>query len=169
MTGFQCSCCGQFHDDLPMSLGSPAPAAWYDIPAEERADRAQLSSDQCIIDDEHFFLLGRLELPVVDSSEPFVWLTWVSVSESNFERANQLWDTQGRESEPPYFVWVQSALPYPGGTLSLKGELHTRPLGERPMVYLEPSDHPLSVEQRSGVTIARVQVIVEGALHGGQP
>ena len=151
-----------------MSLGSPAPAAWFDIPESERDRRTRLSSDACIIDGKHFFLLGRIELPVSDSPDPFVWLTWVSVSEANFARAGDLWYTEGRESEPPYFVWIQSALPYPGGTLSLKGELITRPVGQRPLVMLEPTDHPLAVEQRNGITLARVQEIVEGALHGGE-
>lgn len=168
MPGFHCVTCGSFHDELPMCLGSPAPAAWFDIPTGDRDHRAQLSSDQCVIDNQHFFLLGRIELPVRDSPDPFVWLTWVSVSESNFARAGELWGTEGRESEPPYFVWVQSVLPYQGGTLSLKGELITRPVGQRPLVMLEPSDHPLSVEQRNGITLARVQEIVENALHGGE-
>lgn len=29
--GFECSCCGEFHDQLPMSHGSPAPYYWYEI------------------------------------------------------------------------------------------------------------------------------------------
>ena len=149
-----------------MCLGSSAPALWFDIPDEERPSRGLLSSDQCIIDGKHFFVLGRLVLPVQDSLEPFVWLTWVSVSEKNFSRASDLWHTPGRETEPPYFAWVQSALPYTPGTLSLKAELVTMPLGERPLVRLEPTDHPLAVEQRNGITMARVQEIVETALHG---
>jgi hypothetical protein len=101
------------------------------------------------------------------SDEPFVWLSWVSVSEANFTRASELWSRPGREGEPPYFVWLQSALPYPGGTLSLRGSLHTQPVGCRPLIVLEASDHPLSVEQSQGITRARVQEIVEAALHGG--
>lgn len=168
MPGFHCTSCGQFHEDMPMCLGSPAPAAWFAIPEHERDERCLLSSDQCVIDNKHFFLLGRIEIPVLDSDDPFVWLSWVSVSEANFNRASDIWETEGRESEPPYFVWVQNALPYPGGTLSLKGSLLTQPIGSRPLVVLEESDHPLSVEQREGITLARVQEIVESALHGGE-
>ena len=117
MEGFLCSCCGQYHDDLPQVLGAPAPAAWEAIPASERDERAVLSSDQCVIDNAHFFLLGRLELPILNGPDPFTWLTWVSVSESSFSRASDLWSSEGRESEPPYSARVQSALPYAGGTL----------------------------------------------------
>lgn len=166
MQGFHCSTCGQYHEDLPMCLGAPAPAAWFAIPEQEREERCLLSSDQCVIDDTHYFLLGRLEIPVHGSDEPFVWLSWVSVSEANFKRASELWRTPGRESEPPYFAWLQSALPYPGGTLSLRGALLTQPVGNRPLIALEASDHPLYLEQSQGITRDRVQEIVEAALHG---
>ena len=165
MPGFRCATCGEFHEELPMCLGSPAPALWFSIPEEERERRALLSSDQCVVDDKHFFILGRLEIPVHGSSQPFVWLTWVSLSEKNFLRASELWETEGRESEPPYFGWIQSALPYSEPTLSLKSEVVTQPLGERPLIRLEPTDHPLAVEQREGITMERVQQIVARALH----
>jgi hypothetical protein len=168
VAGFRCSHCGQDHEGLPFSYGNPAPQAWWAIPEAERAARAALSSDQCVIDDRWFFLLGLLELPVHGEAEPFAWRVWVSVSETNFRRASELWESAGRESEPPYFGWLQSALPYPGGTTNLKCLLHTRAVGERPRVELEPTEHPLALEQRNGITLARVQQIAEQLLHGDQ-
>jgi hypothetical protein len=38
-------------------------------------------------------------------------------------------------------------------------------LGERPSVELEPTSHPLAVEQRNGITVARVHEIAETLLH----
>jgi hypothetical protein len=46
-----------------MCLGADAPALWYALPEGERAERAFLSSDECVIDDEHFFVRGRVVLP----------------------------------------------------------------------------------------------------------
>jgi hypothetical protein len=166
MSGFHCSQCGEYHDQLPMSFGAAAPAAWYAIPEPEREQRAQLSSDQCIIDGKYFFLLGRLQLPVVDSPEPFVWLTWVSVSEENFNRASDFWHRAGRESEHPYFAWIQSELPYQTSTLALRASLQTQPVGCRPLVDLEPCDHPLAIEQQTGIDMTRVREIVQNVLHG---
>jgi hypothetical protein len=163
--GFHCATCGQYHAELPLVLGAPAPAAYEAVPVAERAERCALSSDQCIIDNKHFFVLGRLEIPVLGQSTPFTWLCWVSLSEQNFERACELWHAKGRESEPPYFAWVQSALPYSPSTLSLKANLVTQPLGERPLVVLQQSEHPLVREQEHGMSLARVQQIVENALH----
>jgi hypothetical protein len=90
---------------------------------------------------------------------------WVSLSEKNFLRACKLWHNEGRETEPPYFGWLQNELPYEPSTLSLKTSVQTMPVGERPNIILEPSDHPLSLEQQHGITMARVQQIVETCLH----
>ncbi len=167
MHGFDCATCGQHHDELPMSLGSPAPALWYSIPQSERERRAVLSSDQCIVDGEHYFILGQLVLPVLDGPQPFVWLAWVSLSERNFLRASELWKSPGRESEPPYFGWLQSALPYEPSTLGLKTHVLTQPVGTRPLIELEATEHALSIEQHRGITLTRVQSIVERAIHPG--
>lgn len=166
MQGFHCATCGQHHDALPTTFGAPAPAAWYAIPEAEREQRAQLSSDQCVIDGTHYFLFGCLEIPVFDSGEPFTWLTWVTVSEEHFDRTSELWEAEGRESEPPYPARTQSDFPYEVSTLNLKATLHTQPLGVRPLVLLEPCDHPLAHEQHAGITLDRVRELAERCLHG---
>jgi hypothetical protein len=165
--GYQCKTCGRWHDDLPMSFGADAPY-WYEVIApEERSRRAELGSDQCIIDNQHYFVRGCLEIPVLDGPGPFVWGVWVSLSEKSFERMSELWAAPGRESEAPYFGWVSTSLPGYPETLNLKANVHSRPVGHRPLIELEPTDHPLAVEQREGITMARVQEIVEIVLHHG--
>jgi hypothetical protein len=164
---YTCSTCGQLHEALPLSYGAPAPELWFEIPENERARRAELSSDQCVIDGKHFFVLGRLLIPLHDSDESFCWLAWVSLSETNFRRASELWHEPGRENEPPYFGWLQSALPYRPGTLALKTQVLTQPVGQRPLIVLEETDHPLSLEQRDGISMARVQQIAEMVQHAG--
>ncbi len=127
----------------------------------------QLGSDQCVIKNKHFFIRGLIRLPVLDADQDFEWGVWVSLSRDNFERASGLWETEGREAEPPYFGWLSSELrPYEPSTLNLKTNVHTQPVGLRPLVELEPTDHPLAVEQREGITLARVQEFAEILLHG---
>ncbi len=165
MRGFRCRSCGEFHDVLPMHYGAAAPALWFMVPAAERELRCVLSSDQCIIDDKHFFVVGNLEIPVAGVGERFSWDVWVSLSDKNFTRACELWERPGRESEPPYFGWLTTSLPCYPNTLNLKTRVHTREVGRRPYVELEPAEHPLAVEQREGITMARVQEIAELILH----
>jgi hypothetical protein len=166
MPGYLCSRCGEHHDDPPLHYGFQAPAAWYAIPEENRSQRCLISSDQCIIDEEHFFIVGNLELPIIGSKEKFSWDVWVSLSASNFARACNLWQQAGRESEPPYFGWLSSSVPGYPETLSFKTMVHTREIGVRPFVELEPTEHPLAIEQRDGVTWERVQELAEIVLHG---
>ncbi|WP_373568737.1 DUF2199 domain-containing protein [Pseudomonas sp. efr-133-TYG-103a] len=54
MSSFLCSTCNKQHDDLPMCFGPGAPDHWFSMPESERAERGELSSDQCVIDDKHF-------------------------------------------------------------------------------------------------------------------
>jgi hypothetical protein len=165
MKGWRCRCCGEVHGELPMHYGAPAPALWFTIPEAERERRCLLSSDQCIIDDQYFFIVGNLELPVAGVREPFSWDVWVSLSDRNFARACELWEQPVRESEPPYFGWLSTSLPGYPDTLHLETNVHTRTVGRRPRVELKPTDHPLAVEQRQGITLARVQEIAELVLH----
>lgn len=166
MSGFDCSTCGQHHPELPMCLGLPAPELWYRLPEAERSS-AQLSSDQCVLAGRYYAILGRILLPVIDATVPFTWLAWVSLSETSFQRCHTLWDSPTRELEPPYFGWLHSALPgYSSSTLSLKTHVQTMRLGERPVITLEATTHPLSLEQRHGITLNRVQQLVEASLHG---
>ena len=164
--GWKCGVCGQRHKGVPVSYGAHAPYLWNTIPDNERKRRCLLSSDQCVIDGQHFFVAGCIDIPIVDRESTFSWSVWVSLSQANFDRATDLWETLGRESEPPYFGWLSTALPaYPVPTLNLKTHVHTRPVGVRPYIELEPTDHPLAVEQREGIPWQRVQEIAEIVLH----
>jgi hypothetical protein len=165
VNGFQCLRCGVYHDDLPMAYGTDAPY-WYDeVAPEERDARTQLTSDQCIIDGEHFFVRGVLEIPVLDGDEVFTWGVWVSLSEKNFDRMHEVWNNPGREEEPPYFGWLSTEVPGYPSTINLKILVHTRQLGQRPAIELEQTDHPLAVEQHEGITMARVREIADELLH----
>jgi hypothetical protein len=53
-SSFKCHTCGQVHDELPLSFGADAPVHYYGVPEDERQERTLLSSDQCVIDDEHY-------------------------------------------------------------------------------------------------------------------
>jgi hypothetical protein len=166
---FYCSSCGEEHDGPPLSYGAAAPAPWYAIPTAERERRTTLDGELCVIDGDHHFVKGNIRLPILygpEGIDHFAWTVWVSLSAANFARTKALWHTSGRESEPPYFGWLSTILPGYPSTGNLKTMVHTQPVGERPRIELEPTDHPLAVEQREGITMARVQEIAERVLHG---
>ena len=55
-------------------------------------------------------------------------------------------------------------MPYPE-TMNLKTRVHLRDQGIRPFIELEPTDHPLAVEQRQGISVARVAEIYAMLMH----
>lgn len=162
-TGFHCTCCGKHHDEMPMAFSIGAPAYWS--PEIAAHPDSVLTPDQCIINGEHFFIRGNIEIPVHDSDVPFSWGVWVSLSERSFEHASENWEREGREHSEPYFGWLSVVLPYEPTTINLKTSVHTQPVGTRPDIELEHTDHPLAVEQRTGITLTRVQQIVETMMH----
>ena len=149
-----------------MNYTAPAPAYWK--PEYVGMPGCELTDETCVLGGEHFLVRGRIEIPVLDGDgEVFSWGVWVSLSAPNFARAMELWDTPGREAEPPYFGWLSTELPgYTPGTLLLKTNVHTRRVGQRPLVEVEPTEHPLAVEQRTGITLARVREIGVGGWGG---
>jgi hypothetical protein len=163
MTGFYCSCCGEYHDHLPLNYGVPAPIYWSEELAKDK--NSELGQDLCIIEGEHFFIKGNVEIPIRDFNEIFAYSIWVSLSSENFERAVKLWNDPKRVEEEPYFGWFSCQLPSYPDTLNLKTLVHTRELGVVPYIELEPTEHPLAIEQREGITMERVKEIAELNLH----
>ncbi|MCY0925713.1 DUF2199 domain-containing protein [Streptomyces sp. H27-H1] len=162
--GFTCSSCGERHTELPMSYSAAAPDVW-NAGFEADAD-SMLSSDQCVIKGHHFFIRGMIEIPVIGSTDIFSWGVWVSLSRDDFTRALDVWNAEGREAEKPYFGWLSTELAlYSEGTADLKTNAHTRPVGKRFSIELEPTGHPLAVEQRTGITRERVREIAMAVLH----
>ncbi|MFJ7941791.1 MULTISPECIES: DUF2199 domain-containing protein [Bacillaceae] len=160
--GYQCKCCGNYHDELPLSYGSPVPDYYEEVPFEEQEKRIEMNEDVCIIDDEYFFIRGCIELPVMDGEDPFIWDVWVSLSETNFDKMMEYWEVEGREKDlKPMFGWLQTSIPCYPETLNLKTMVHTRPIGLRPSIELEPTEHPLSIEQRKGIGFKRIKQIAE--------
>jgi hypothetical protein len=162
-TGFWFATCGIFHEELPMCYGVPAPDYWEMLSEEERGKRGEITTDLCVIDQSDFFVRGNLEIPVQNSEEVFIYTVWVSLSEKNFARTLELWNSSDREQEPPYFGWLSTSLPGYPPTLNLKTMVHTRAVGTVPFIELEPTDHPLAIEQRQGISRERIQEIAEYA------
>jgi hypothetical protein len=163
--GYVCRSCGEWHDELPFAYHAPAPATWSPELADD--EDSELGEEQCVVRRAHFFVRALIRLPVLDAEQDFEWGVWVSLSDENFLRMSDLWEQEGREAEPPMFGWLSTELPiYTTSTLNLKAMVHMEPVGLRPLVELEPTTHPLSVEQRDGIDLARVQEFAARLLHG---
>lgn len=154
---YRCSVCDELHEGLP-DIAADRPDYWWSIPEAERGKRIELTEDTCIVDGEHFFIRGVLELPIRDSEEVFGFGVWVSQKRENFYKYLENFDT---DAIGPFFGWLSNRLSYyQDDTLSLKTMAHFRGQGLRPEIELEPTDHPLAVHQREGLTLEEAWQIV---------
>jgi hypothetical protein len=156
---WSCRCCGKQFQTLPLDFACRAPDPWFGVPETERGTRSKLDSDVCIINQNSIFVRGCLEIPVLGSDERFIWGLWASVSKQSFQRILDLWQATIIEDEPPIFGWLSNNVPTYPATFALKTHLHLRANGARPSIELEPTDHPLAVEQRVGISLSRVEEI----------
>lgn len=159
-----CACCGKDYKTLPFAYGFDQPDNWHGVPEQQRQHRTTLGTDTCTIDEREFYIRGCIVIPVIDHADPFVWGVWASVSEQSFERIGQLWDVEVREHEPPFFGWLANDNPIYPTTRSLKLNVVLKNSRQRPSFLLEPTDHPLAVEQRNGITLDRVKEIASQIL-----
>ncbi len=166
MFRFKCVSCGEWHEGMP-SFGAEAPVYYDEVAPEERERRCILGTDDCVIDDKFFFVRGCLDIPVHGERDSFSWGVWVSLSRQNFEEFARHFDTRQRSHVGPFFGWLSSRLPLYPDSVNLKTRVHLRDDGIRPYIELQPSDHPLALEQRDGISPDRVAEIFAFFHHSG--
>lgn len=163
---YKCSVCAETHDDLP-DLGLDRPDFYWTVPEAERTDRIELSDDICIIDEEHFFIRGVLEIPIHDYPQRFGFGVWVSQKRENFATYLENYDSSNID---PFFGWLSTNIGYyRPETLLLKTMVHFRGNGLRPAIELEPTEHPLSLDYHNGITLDKAWEIVHYYLNPPEP
>jgi hypothetical protein len=159
---FVCATCGERHTGpaLSWSVGGPYP----DRPRRKRLVRPPEvgTEDQLWVafaGRTRPFLRAQLLLPVADGPHDFAYVVWVEVTRAQMRRAKRLWTDPRREGEAPWPVVVATRVPGYPATDGLPATLRQRARGLRPTVELDEGDHPLAVEQRTGITMGRVAEI----------
>ena len=147
---YVCSCCGETHEGLP-DIAFDRPAYAQDVPRAEQATRVELGTDLCVVDKQHYFIRGLIEIPSVDSPERLGIGVWVSQKKENYETYASGFDSA---DIGPFFGWLSNDFLFEGKpALHLKTMVHFRGGDLRPHVELEPGDHPLAVAQRTGISL----------------
>ncbi|MBV8407967.1 MAG: DUF2199 domain-containing protein [Alphaproteobacteria bacterium] len=123
-----------------MDYAVAAPRNWFGLPEAERAARSKLTQDTCVIDGAEYYVRGCVEIPLSDSSEPFVWGVWVSVSRESYRYILDRWDSPIPQDEPPRFGWLNtwiSGYPEPH---EIRCHVFLRSGNLRPRVVLQSTD-----------------------------
>lgn len=154
---YKCPDCDEIHEGLP-DIAADRPDYWWTVPEHERERRIKLTSDTCTIDDEDFFIRGVLEIPIHDYPQNFGFGVWVSQKRENFQTYLDNFDS---DQIGPFFGWLSTNIAYyQEGTTTLKTMAHFRGGDQRPRIETEPTDHPLALAQREGITLAQAWEIV---------
>jgi hypothetical protein len=149
-------------EELPIRWSWPLPDHYHAVSEAER-ESADLQPDFCAIG-QHFFIRGMIEIPLQGSDEPFGWGVWCSLSAASMEKVQSVWEDDDRDRHGPFFGWLNTSLPLYPPTAILKTHVHLRAPPFIPVIEIEPSDHPLSIEQRAGMTMERAVEIAEALL-----
>lgn len=162
--GFQCASCGKWHDELPLDFAFDEPLYVAELDDDERrlvtgtGDFRELDQEN----EKHHFIRGVIEIPIVGTDAMFCYGVWTSLSAQSYEAAKKAY--REKCDAGPFFGWLSNVIPGYPKTLNLKTHVHVR-ADIRAAIELEPTDHPLAVEQRNGITMARVEQIIASVMH----
>jgi hypothetical protein len=81
---------------------------------------------------------------------------WATLSRESFVRYIEAFDGGEQDELGPWFGWFSNRLEGYPDTLNLKCQVHPVSGRQRPLVLLEPTSHPLAVDQQTGVTFDRL-------------
>src|SRR6266404_9382211 len=103
MTVFKCATCNTHHDDpADIEFAARVPDSCIEVPQKEREERCWVSREACTVDLEHFFIRGRIVMPVVEREKPVGLGVWAKVKDQlEFEHILELWDEESAPDEPP--------------------------------------------------------------------
>ena len=162
---YTCTCCGRQETGLP-AIAYGSPDIYFGSSDEDKEQRFSLTSDQCIMDDEFYFVRCVLQIPILGTDETLEWGVWSSLSEQSFDAYQDYYDCDPPDDLPPFFGWLSTALSGYPDTTSLKCDVHLRGDNQRPLIELQENDHPLSIDQRNGISVERALELAEPVLKG---
>jgi hypothetical protein len=165
-----CPCCGEKHSGL-FDIACDRPDFWQG--PEEKSPNAEvltsdnvLTEDFCVLNGEHYFVRCVLRLPIIGAAdEHFAYGVWATLSKKNFDICVATFDAGNQGDLGPWFGWFSNRLPGYPDTLNLKCQVYPQDDRQRPHIALEPTDHPLAIEQRCGITFDRLLEIYAASGH----
>jgi hypothetical protein len=159
---YLCSECGEIHKGSP-SFSFKFPTYFFDVPDAEREERVFVSDDICHIrpakddDGEDVFCIRIvLEVPIKGVDDPFTWGVWVTQSKENFDKYVETFGQD--QSTFGSFGWLAVNMPFYNRSdagahlVHLECDVQWGTKGQRPKAVLWESAHPLSVDQREGIS-----------------
>ena len=168
---WRCTGCDEIHDGL-VHLAAFAPDPWPGGEIREengalRYDGNFLSEDFCVMDGEYFFVRAVLEIPVLGVAEKFGFGCWSTLSRANFDKYISGFDDGIFPDDGPWSGWLCNRLADYIGTEPAAVWVYPHPDRQRPTLCIQDSDHPLAIDQETGITPERALAFF--ARYGHEP
>jgi hypothetical protein len=110
-----------------------------------------------------------IEIPILDGTtddEVYFGIgAWTSLSERNFTWYAENWEADRDAQGGAWFGWLSNSVPVYPETLNLKADVLLRGAKLRPIIVIQPSHHPLAVDQQEGIPLARARELSALWLH----
>lgn len=169
---YRCATCGAEHDGFP-ELGYQWPEYFALMPPELRDALASCDGETCVIGDPDGgepdrFIRCVLPIPVRDDEDYFGVGLWMSVSERSLNA--YLAYGRGESDEMARVVgYLSNQLPGMPSCLRLVAAAQAHDPNQRPILELQPVEHPLVHLWQNGVTRADLASALDGIIHGEEP
>jgi len=167
--GFVCSVCGEHHEELMLDIRMGLPEAVFELPDEEREQRAEIADDSGILRSpegkEHYYVRGLLEIPIPSLDRYFGYGAWIEVDAQSYDRLGELWNDERGQDEPPFAGKLANELAPYEGTVDLPVMIQLREVELLPTVELVETGHPLRADQRTGISEARAHELAATVAH----
>lgn len=117
----------------------------------------------CSIDLRYYYIRGVVEIPIIGQEQLLCWGTWISVLKEDYKKYYNSFDADGGTEnvlDEPILGLLANSFPpeiYPDAY-----DIKVMAFDRQRMALrfeLEPTDHPLSLEQYNGITVERVHEI----------
>ncbi|WP_422357465.1 DUF2199 domain-containing protein [Qipengyuania flava] len=158
---WRCASCEEDHG-WPFDLAAFAPDAWphaerYEANSALHFDGDFLSEDFCVLGGEQFIVRTILPIPVIGLKDRFAFGCWSTLSETNFDKYIDGFDSGEYADMGPWPGWLMNRL---AGFNDSPEPLavHVQPQRERlrPELWVAEEDHPLGAAQRDGIIPERM-------------
>jgi hypothetical protein len=115
-----------------------------------------LSDDFCVIEGRYFMVRCVIEIPVRELNRNFGFGCWGSLSRTNFEAYVEHFDDSNLQGTGPWSSWLCNRFCDYIGTEPEACWMFPQLGRQRPVLKLQNDDHPLSRDQREGITAEKV-------------
>ena len=162
---YRCPDCRDIHDGLP-DLCFALPDAIFGLDEADRAARALISTDLCVLDDRRYFMRCVLEVAIAGQTDLFAYGLWAEVSARDFTRYAVYYNTEAPAQISQFEGRVANRVPLTEETLGLSCAVHLSNEDEtRPAIAVAVHGHPLHAEQVHGIGLDRALALV-GTMRG---